>query len=296
LLAFLTAYVVNRRLVRGGWILGHVAMIPYVIPGIVLAIGFLAAYTRPPFALYGTAWIMIFAFTSRFLPIAYTNSDTALKSVHPELVDAARIAGAGRFVIMRVLAGAELRLQHMLVADAFRIAGGGRLDVDAVQHLVKEQAVDAAPHTAQLERRRVPELGDGEDAGAVKPLLHARADIPREKDHRHSVFGTALLRIGRTAQPLLNPRGDQVQPERTAMSRADASRRRCAIYTRKSSEESDVGQWLRHHGWAGRGDLLRHGMRPGLASHSRCSCVADKTRRHLDAETAITCDLCTDPP
>ena len=27
-----------------------------------------------------------------------------------------------------------------------------------------------------LERRRVPELGDGKDAGAVKPLLHPRAD------------------------------------------------------------------------------------------------------------------------
>ena len=75
-------------------------MIPYVIPGIVLAIGFLAAYTRPPLALYGTAWIMIFAFTSCFLPIAYTNSDTALRSVHPELEDAARIAGAGRVVTL----------------------------------------------------------------------------------------------------------------------------------------------------------------------------------------------------
>src|ERR1700730_4201502 len=36
---------------------------------------------------------------------------------------------------------------------------------------------------------------------------------------------------------LSGPRGDHVQPERTAMPRADASRRRCAIYTRKSSEE-----------------------------------------------------------
>ena len=54
LIAFLTAYIVNRRLVRGGWMLGYVAMMPYVIPGIVLAIGFLAAYARPPFALYGT--------------------------------------------------------------------------------------------------------------------------------------------------------------------------------------------------------------------------------------------------
>jgi len=96
-IGFLTAYIVNRRLARGGWILGYAAMMPYVIPGIVLAIGFLAAYTRPPFLLYGTAWIMIFAFTARFLPIAYTNSDTALKSIHVELEDAARIAGAGQF-------------------------------------------------------------------------------------------------------------------------------------------------------------------------------------------------------
>ena len=41
---------------------------------------------------------------------------------------------------------------------------------------MEEHAVDAAPYAAQLERRRLPELRDGEDAGAVEPLLHARAD------------------------------------------------------------------------------------------------------------------------
>ena len=50
-------------------------MAPFVIPGIVLAIGFYAAYAPPPLALYGTAWILILAFTTRFLPIAYANSD-----------------------------------------------------------------------------------------------------------------------------------------------------------------------------------------------------------------------------
>ena len=61
---------------------------------------------------------------------------------------------------------------------------------------------------------------------------------PREKDHRHGVVGTALLRV--EAEPLRRSRvlaGTSVQPERTAMPRADASRKRCAIYTRKSSEE-----------------------------------------------------------
>jgi hypothetical protein len=52
----------------------------------------------------------------------------------------------------------------------------GGLDVDAVQHLVEQHAIDAAPYAAQLERRRIPELRDGENAGAVEPLLHARPD------------------------------------------------------------------------------------------------------------------------
>jgi iron(III) transport system permease protein len=100
-LAFLAAYMASRRLGRGAQLLGHVAMAPYVIPGIVLAIGFLAAYARPPLFLYGTAWILILAFTTRFLPVAYANGEAALRSVHPELEDAARIGGAGRLITLR---------------------------------------------------------------------------------------------------------------------------------------------------------------------------------------------------
>ena len=42
-------------------------------------------------------------------------------------------------------------------------------------------------------------------------------------------------------------------------------------------------------------DLLRHGLRPGLASHTKCGRVADKTRRHLDTETADTSDYALIP-
>jgi hypothetical protein len=41
---------------------------------------------------------------------------------------------------------------------------------------MEQQPVDAAPAPAQPKRRRLPELGDGEDAGAIEPLFHARAD------------------------------------------------------------------------------------------------------------------------
>jgi hypothetical protein len=78
--------------------------------------------------------------------------------------------------IRGTLIGAQFGLEHVLVAHALGEAGGGRLDIDAVQHLVEQQAIDAAPHPAQPHRRGLPELGDGEDAGAVQALLHAFAD------------------------------------------------------------------------------------------------------------------------
>jgi iron(III) transport system permease protein len=96
LIAVLVAYIVTRKLVPFGSALGFLAMAPFVIPGIVMAIGFYAAYAAPPLALYGTALIIILAFTARFLPIAFANASAAVRSVHPEMEEAARILGGGR--------------------------------------------------------------------------------------------------------------------------------------------------------------------------------------------------------
>lgn len=102
-LALCVAYIVNRQLVgrHAGDLLSFLTMAPFVIPGIVLAIGFYAAYTRPPLALYGSAWILILAFATRFLPIAYANSNAAIRSINPELEDAVRILGGTRFTAIR---------------------------------------------------------------------------------------------------------------------------------------------------------------------------------------------------
>ena len=108
-LALAIAYIVHRRLVPLGGVLAYVAMAPFVIPGIVLAIGFYAAYTSPPLAIYGTAWILILAFTTRFLPIAYASSDAALRSLNPELEDAVRILGGGRLLALRRVVGPLLK-------------------------------------------------------------------------------------------------------------------------------------------------------------------------------------------
>ncbi len=100
-LGLLSAYAGSRRLVPGARILGYLAMAPFVVPGIVLAIGFFSAYARPPVVLYGTAWMLIVAFATRFLPIAYSGSETALRSIDLELENAARTLGSGQLRTFR---------------------------------------------------------------------------------------------------------------------------------------------------------------------------------------------------
>ena len=100
-LALAIAYIVTRQLLPFAKLLGFVAMAPFVIPGIVLAIGFYAAYAPPPLALYDTAAILVLAFATRFLPIAYANASAAMRSFNPEMEEAVRILGGSRLTAIR---------------------------------------------------------------------------------------------------------------------------------------------------------------------------------------------------
>nr|WP_283949479.1 iron ABC transporter permease [Limobrevibacterium gyesilva] len=95
------AYIVNRRLLPFAGMLSFLCMAPFVVPGIVLAIAFYAAYAPPPLALYGTALILILAFTTRFLPIGYANASAAIRGINPEMEEAVRILGGGRLLAVR---------------------------------------------------------------------------------------------------------------------------------------------------------------------------------------------------
>jgi iron(III) transport system permease protein len=95
-LASLLAYIAERRLIAGAALLRFLALAPVVIPGVVLAVGLFLAYSRPPLLLYGTVWILFVAYVTKEMPVGYSQSEATLRSIHPELEDAARIGGAGR--------------------------------------------------------------------------------------------------------------------------------------------------------------------------------------------------------
>lgn len=100
-IALAIAYITDRKLIPFGGVLSFLCMAPFVIPGVVLAIGFYAAYAPPPVALYGSSLILIFAFTARFLPVAFANSAAGMKSIHHEMEEAVRVLGGGRLTAIR---------------------------------------------------------------------------------------------------------------------------------------------------------------------------------------------------
>ena len=95
-LGFAVAYIAQRRLLPFSHWLAGITMAPFAVPGIVLAICFYAAYAPPPFALYGLGALVVIAFVTRFLPIAFTNSNSAIQGLHPELEEAVRISGGNQ--------------------------------------------------------------------------------------------------------------------------------------------------------------------------------------------------------
>jgi iron(III) transport system permease protein len=96
ILALVISYVTARQAVSGHRALGFLATAPVAIPGIVLGVGLFFSYTRPPFVLYGTLWILLIAFVTLAMPAAYQQLQSAFRSVHPELEEASRILGASR--------------------------------------------------------------------------------------------------------------------------------------------------------------------------------------------------------
>ena len=70
-IAVVVAYLTERRIVRHAAWLSFLAMAPLVIPGMVFAVGLFGAYSQPPLVLYGTLWILMLAYLTKFLPFAF---------------------------------------------------------------------------------------------------------------------------------------------------------------------------------------------------------------------------------
>ncbi|MGN9780967.1 ABC transporter permease [Nonomuraea sp. ZG12] len=96
-LAAAVVSVLVRRSGRGtGMLVDAAIKFPPTLSHLVIAVGFVLAFSGAPFHLGGTLWILLLAYVSLHMPQATTASDAAISQVAPELTDASRVSGAGQ--------------------------------------------------------------------------------------------------------------------------------------------------------------------------------------------------------
>lgn len=89
------AYVITKIKPRGKAVLEVISVLPYSIPGIVLAIGVILTWSgKLYFNFYNSIWIILIAYMARYLAFSMKSASASLQQVHYSLEDAARTCGA----------------------------------------------------------------------------------------------------------------------------------------------------------------------------------------------------------
>ena len=92
----LIAYIIVRTKLTGRRILEFLSTLPYSIPGTVLAIGMILAFSgKFRINFYNTIWILLIAYIARYMAFAVKSVGASLEQVHMSLEEAARASGAG---------------------------------------------------------------------------------------------------------------------------------------------------------------------------------------------------------
>lgn len=91
--AVISWFVVRSR-VRGRWLLDNMATLPLAIPGLVLGVALLFVYLRSPIPVYGTLWLLLLAYVTRYLPYGVRYASVSMFQIGSELEEAARTSGA----------------------------------------------------------------------------------------------------------------------------------------------------------------------------------------------------------
>ena len=93
-LTSLVAWIVYKSKLPGAWILDFLAFVPITIPGIVMGMALILLYVAFPIPIYGTIWVLLIAYVTRFIPYGMRSASGAIMQIHSELEEAAAASGA----------------------------------------------------------------------------------------------------------------------------------------------------------------------------------------------------------
>ena len=131
-LAAVASWVVVRTRLRGRWLIDNLAFMPLTIPGLVLGVALLTIYLRVPIGIYGTLWILFFAYMTRYMPYGMRYASTSMFQIGRELEESAQMSGAGwwhtfRRIVLPLLAPGIIAGWIYIVIVSFRELGASVL-------------------------------------------------------------------------------------------------------------------------------------------------------------------------
>ena len=92
-LTTLASWILVRTKLRGRWLLDLLTTLPLLFPGIVMGLAIMRFYLIVPIPIYGTLWILLVAFVTRYIPYGIRYTHSGLLQLHRELEEAAYASG-----------------------------------------------------------------------------------------------------------------------------------------------------------------------------------------------------------
>ena len=101
LISAVIGWLVLRTRIPGRRVLDNLTSLPMVMPGIVTGLAIMVTYLALGGGIYGTIWILLIAYLTRFLPYGMRFNAASLLQLHTELEESAALSGASWFTAFR---------------------------------------------------------------------------------------------------------------------------------------------------------------------------------------------------
>ena len=101
LITSVICWIVVKTKLPGRWLLDNLASLPMVFPGLVLGLALMIFYLNVDIGVYGTMWILLIAYITRFMPYGLRFNTTSMLQIHKELEESAATSGASWFTTFR---------------------------------------------------------------------------------------------------------------------------------------------------------------------------------------------------
>ncbi len=101
LLAAVVSWMVIKTKIPGRWLLDNMASLPMVFPGLVLGVSIMIFYLTFDIGIYGTFWIILLAYVTRFLPYGLRYASTSMIQIKNDLEESGAMSGASWLTVFR---------------------------------------------------------------------------------------------------------------------------------------------------------------------------------------------------